>query len=103
MNVVVAFVAGGATDNAARPGFGVNRQRQRIAAIVRVGMPAQTEIDHGGQIQFGGDPENVADAVGDVRVFVGLLDRFEIWNPTRYETVKATDGVMAPDAFKLME
>jgi DNA-binding transcriptional regulator/RsmH inhibitor MraZ len=32
-----------------------------------------------------------------------LLDRFEIWNPERYQKVKATDAVLASEAFKLME
>ncbi len=36
-------------------------------------------------------------------VLVGLLDRFEIWNPERYEKVQAADAELAPDAFKLME
>ena len=34
---------------------------------------------------------------------VGLLDRFEIWDPARYEQVKAADAVLAQEAFKLME
>ena len=36
-------------------------------------------------------------------VLVGLLDRFEIWNPDRYEKVQAADTALAPDAFRLME
>ena len=36
-------------------------------------------------------------------VLVGLLDRFEIWNPDRYEKVQTADAALAPDAFKLME
>jgi DNA-binding transcriptional regulator/RsmH inhibitor MraZ len=36
-------------------------------------------------------------------VLVGLLDRFEIWDPARYEKVKAADAVLAQEAFKLME
>ena len=36
-------------------------------------------------------------------VLVGLLDRFEIWEPKRYELVKAADTVMAQEAFKMME
>ncbi len=41
--------------------------------------------------------------IKDEAVLVGLLDRFEIWNPDRYENVKATDAVLAPKAFELME
>jgi hypothetical protein len=36
-------------------------------------------------------------------MLVGLLDRFEIWEPGRYEKVKMTDAVIAQEAFKLME
>ena len=50
-------------------------------------------------------PEEMAKAAGitDEAMLVGLLDRFEIWNPKRYEKVKAADAVMASEAFKLME
>ena len=41
--------------------------------------------------------------INDEAVLVGLLDRFEIWNPERYQKVKASDAVMAQEAFKLME
>ena len=43
-----------------------------------------------------------AGLTGEV-ILVGLLDRFEIWNPERYQKVKAADAVLAPEAFKLME
>ena len=36
-------------------------------------------------------------------VLVGLLDRFEIWEPSRYEQVKVADAEMAAQAFDLME
>ena len=50
-------------------------------------------------------PDEMARGAGikDEAVLVGLLDRFEIWNPERYEKVKAADAALAPDAFKLME
>jgi MraZ protein len=50
-------------------------------------------------------PEEMARAAGieGDAVLVGLLDRFEIWDPARYERVKAADAVMAQEAFKLME
>jgi DNA-binding transcriptional regulator/RsmH inhibitor MraZ len=41
--------------------------------------------------------------IKDQAVLVGLLDRFEIWNPERYQKVKASDAIMAQEAFKLME
>jgi len=50
-------------------------------------------------------PEAMAAAAGikDEAILVGLLDRFEIWNPARHEKIKASDAVMAHEAFKLME
>jgi transcriptional regulator MraZ len=62
----------------------------------------QVTLDKGGRICL---PEEMARAVEikDEAVLVGLLDRFEIWNPERYEKVKASDAVMAQEAFKLME
>jgi MraZ protein len=62
----------------------------------------QAPLDKAGRICL---PEGMAQAAGisDQAVLVGLLDRFEIWNPERYEKVKASDAVMAQEAFKLME
>jgi DNA-binding transcriptional regulator/RsmH inhibitor MraZ len=36
-------------------------------------------------------------------VLVGLLDRFEIWNPERHEKVNMADAIMVQEALKLME
>jgi MraZ protein len=41
--------------------------------------------------------------IAEEAVLVGLLDRFEIWSPERYERVGASDALMAPEAFRLME
>lgn len=62
----------------------------------------QVSLDKAGRICL---PDEMARAAGikDEVVLVGLLDRFEIWNPDRYETVKAADAVLASEAFKLME
>ena len=62
----------------------------------------QVALDKSGRICL---PEEMADAAGikGEAVLVGLLDRFEIWNPERYQRVKASDAVMAQEAFKLME
>jgi MraZ protein len=62
----------------------------------------QVSVDKGGRICL---PEEMAKAadITDNAVLVGLLDRFEIWNPERYQKVKASDAVMAQEAFKLME
>ena len=62
----------------------------------------QVTVDKAGRITL---PEEMARAaaIKENAVLVGLLDRFEIWNPERYEAVKASDAVMAPEAFKMME
>jgi MraZ protein len=61
----------------------------------------QAPLDKVGRICL---PENMAKEVGitDQAILVGLLDQFEIWSPARYDKVKAADGVLAPEAFKLM-
>lgn len=63
---------------------------------------AQVAVDKAGRIVL---PDQMAREAGvkDEAVLVGLLDRFEIWNPQRYDKVKASDAVMATEAFKLME
>ena len=63
---------------------------------------AQASVDKAGRICL---PDEMARNAGikDEAVLVGLLDRFEIWNPERYEKVKAADTALAPDAFRLME
>jgi len=62
----------------------------------------QAPLDRTGRICI---PEEMAKAagIGEQAVLVGLLDRFEIWSPERYEKVKAADLVLAQEAFKLME
>jgi MraZ protein len=62
----------------------------------------QVILDKAGRICV---PEEMARAagIGGEATLVGLLDRFEIWDPARYEKVKAADVVMAQEAFKLME
>jgi MraZ protein len=62
----------------------------------------QVTLDKSGRICL---PDEMARLAGikDEVVLVGLLDRFEIWHPGRYENVKAADAVLASEAFKLME
>ena len=62
----------------------------------------QVAVDKAGRICLPDEMARKAD-IKDEAVLVGLLDRFEIWNPTRYEKVKAADAVLAHEAFKLME
>src|SRR5881394_2370667 len=58
-------------------------------------------LDKGGRICL---PEGMAKAAAIEKeaVLVGLLDRFEIWNPERYEKASAVDNELSPDAFKLI-
>src|SRR3954447_7756008 len=62
---------------------------------------ASVSLDKGGRICL---PEAMAKAVGIDKeaVLVGLVDRFEIWSPERYETVSAVDAALLPEAFKLI-
>jgi MraZ protein len=62
----------------------------------------QVTLDKAGRICL---PEKMATDAGisGEAVLVGLLDRFEIWSSERFERVKASDAVMAQEAFKLME
>ena len=62
----------------------------------------QVVLDKAGRICL---PEKMARDAGisDEAVLIGLLDRFEIWSPERCEKVRASDAIMAQEAFKLME
>lgn len=62
----------------------------------------QVTLDKAGRICI---PETMAAdaAIEDEAVLVGLMDRFEIWNPKRYSAVKASDAVIAQRAFDMME
>lgn len=62
----------------------------------------QVTADKGGRICL---PDEMAKAAGikDEAMLVGLLDRFEIWNPDAYKKVQSADETLAPEAFKLME
>ena len=61
----------------------------------------QVTVDKVGRICL---PEPMAAAAGiqDEAILVGLLDRFEIWNPERYAAVSAVDEALLPEAFKLI-
>ena len=62
----------------------------------------QVALDKSGRLCL---PEKMAGDAGitNEAVLVGLLDRFEIWNPERYDKVRNSDAIMAQEAFKLME
>ena len=59
----------------------------------------QVALDKAGRICL---PEKMAQAAGIIQeaVLVGLLDRFEIWNPERYEKVKASATVIHSGGFR---
>jgi MraZ protein len=59
------------------------------------------KVDKAGRICL---PEEMAQAAGidQEAVLVGLVDRFEIWNPERYEVVSALDEQMSTEAFQLI-
>ena len=61
----------------------------------------QVVMDKGGRICL---PEAMAQGAGIDReaVLIGSWDRFEIWNPTRYEAASRVDDALASEAFKLI-
>ncbi len=80
-----------------------NEDRNKTVLKRLIGSASvQVTLDKAGRICL---PDEMAREAGiqAEAVLVGLLDRFEIWNPERYDRLKATDAVLAPDAFKLME
>lgn len=58
-------------------------------------------LDKAGRIVL---PDSMAMAAGIQKdaVLAGCISSFEIWNPARYETVKAADVEVASEAFSLM-
>jgi MraZ protein len=80
-----------------------NSDPQKVVLKRFIGTESiQVALDKSGRICL---PEEMAKAadIKDQAMLVGLLDRFEIWNPGRFAAVKASDAVMAHEAFKLME
>jgi|SRR5581483_8636477 MraZ protein len=62
---------------------------------------AGATLDKGGRILI---PDDMAKKTGIDKeaVLVGLVDRFEIWNPERYDSASAVDVALLPEAFKLI-
>jgi MraZ protein len=58
-------------------------------------------LDKGGRICL---PEAMAKAaaIDKEAMLVGLVDRFEIWNPERYLAASAVDDELSSEAFKLI-
>jgi transcriptional regulator MraZ len=73
------------------------------AALRRLigGNSASVTLDKAGRICI---PAEIADAVAikTEAVLVGLVDRFEIWSPERYDAASAVDAALLPEAFKLI-
>lgn len=71
-------------------------QDPKVAALERVlgGTSAALTLDKVGRLCL---PENLARAAALEReaVFVGRLDKFEIWNPARYEVSTIQDKILA--------
>lgn len=61
----------------------------------------QVTLDKAGRICL---PEQMAKAAAIEKeaVLAGLLDRFQIWNPERYEAVNASDEQLSNEAFSLI-
>ena len=61
----------------------------------------QVAVDKGGRICL---PESMAAGAGIEKeaVLIGSWDRFEIWNPDRYEEASKMDEALAGEAFKLI-
>lgn len=61
----------------------------------------QVSLDKGGRICI---PENMAKAAGieAEAVLVGMFDRFQIWNPKRYEATSASDSKLSSEAYGLI-
>jgi MraZ protein len=59
------------------------------------------ELDKAGRMCL---PEEMAKAAGisSEAVLVGLVDRFEIWSPARFEAVSKVDDALLTEAFKLI-
>jgi MraZ protein len=56
-------------------------------------------LDKAGRICL---PEAMATAAGieSEAILLGLVDRFEIWNPARYEAISAVDDHLLPEVFQ---
>lgn len=82
---------------------GMSYADPKASALRRLlgGKSATVTVDKAGRICL---PEFMAKAVGidGEAVLVGLVDRFEIWEPSRYQAACAADAVLLPEAFKLI-
>ena len=64
---------------------------------------AQVALDKAGRICLPENMAKVADIKGEA-VMAGMLDKWEIWSPERYELLSKSDEAIAQEAFiRLME
>lgn len=61
----------------------------------------RVQLDKAGRICL---PDEMAKAAGisGEAILNGMFDRFQIWNPERYEQTRAAVDALAPNAFKLI-
>ena len=62
----------------------------------------QLPVDKAGRVCLPEEKVQAAD-IGKEVVMVGMLDWIEIWNPDRYEKVKAAEASFAAEALKMLE
>jgi MraZ protein len=75
--------------------------RKDVLRRVVGGNSEQVTLDKAGRICL---PEEMAHAAGikHEALLVGLFERFEIWEPSRYQQVAAADAVHQTAAFEMM-
>lgn len=82
---------------------GLSFADQESEALLRLlgQASARLTVDKAGRITL---PEQLAKAagIGDRAVLVGMMDRFQIWNPGSYEAAQAADQVLKGKAHKLI-
>ena len=80
-----------------------NSDPRKVALKRFIGTKSiQVALDKAGRICL---PEEMAREAGitNEAMLVGLLDRFEIWNPDRFAAMKSSVEIVAHEAFKMME
>ena len=69
----------------------------------RIGsLSINVSVDATGRIAIPEEMTAAAEIASDA-VFVGMLDRFEIWSPKRYAEVEKLDNALLADAMQLLE
>ncbi len=75
-------------------------EKSTLKRIIGGGSDGAT-LDKSGRMCL---PEEMMEKAGitNEAVLVGVLDRFEVWNPERLEKMKMADAIMAPAALRLV-